>query len=121
MPEDARSALQSKIEKLSQRSPISIIIASLIIVIVSIISSTIIISISIIDIIIIITIIIVIIIIITIIIAPASRRWLRSLLAEPFAACALSASPSSTQDSSKGGAVEAGCTGLHYVIGCFIV
>ena len=25
------------------------------------------------------------------------------------------------QDSSKGGAVETGCSGLHYIIGCFII
>ena len=26
-----------------------------------------------------------------------------------------------TQDSSKGGAVETGCSDLHYIIGCFII
>ena len=25
------------------------------------------------------------------------------------------------QDSSKGGAVETGCSGLHHIIGCFII
>ena len=25
------------------------------------------------------------------------------------------------QDSSQGGAVETGCSGLHYIIGCFII
>ena len=25
------------------------------------------------------------------------------------------------QDSSKAGAVETGCSGLHYIIGCFII
>ena len=25
------------------------------------------------------------------------------------------------QDSSKGGAVETGCSGLHYIIGCLII
>ena len=27
----------------------------------------------------------------------------------------------SIQDSSKGGAVETGCSGLHYIIGCFAI
>ena len=26
-----------------------------------------------------------------------------------------------SQDSSKGGAVETGCSGLHYIIGCFTI
>ena len=29
--------------------------------------------------------------------------------------------PESHQDSSRGGAVETGCSGLHYIIGCFII
>ena len=28
---------------------------------------------------------------------------------------------SRAQDASKGGAVETGCSGLHYIIGCFII
>ena len=33
----------------------------------------------------------------------------------------ISLPPCTSQDSSKGGAVETGCSGLHYIICCFII